>query len=209
MLKKTVLVHALTLAFGGAVLTAGMVAPAMAQSNASGSVFGTVAPGSNVQILIENTDIGIRRTLTPDAQGRFNASSLPTGVYRVSQVRDGGVVATVDVETSIGRNGEAIFTAAPAAAGTQVVQVTGTRATIDTSSAGSSATFSARQLATLPIARSVEAIIQLAPNTTTADSRFSGGASFGGGAASENSYYINGFPVTNPLTGLGDRKSVV
>jgi hypothetical protein len=52
-------------------------------------------------------------------------------------------------------------------------------------------------------ARKVEPIIQLAPNTTRADSRFAGGASFGGGAASENSYYINGFPVVNPLTGLG------
>lgn len=203
MFKKTVLVHALGLAFSGAALSVAVVSPAMAQSNASGNVFGTVAPGSNVQILIENPDIGIRRTLTPDAQGRFTASSLPSGVYRVSQVRDGGVVATVEVETGIGRNGEAIFTSAPAAGGTAVVQVTGTRATIDVSSAGSSATFSARQLAALPIGRNVESIIQLAPNTTTADTRFAGGASFGGGAASENSYYINGFPVTNPLTGLG------
>jgi len=203
MLKKTVLVHALSLAFGGAVLGMAAMSPAMAQSNASGSVFGTVAPGSNVQIQIENTDIGIRRTLTPDAQGRFVASSLPSGTYRVTQLRDGAAVASVDVETGIGRNGEAIFTSAPAAGGTAVVQVTGSRATIDVSSAGSSATFNARQLAALPIARNVEAIIQLAPNTTTGDSRFAGGASFGGGAASENSYYINGFPVTNPLTGLG------
>lgn len=203
MLKKTVLVHALSLAFGGAVIGMAAMSPAMAQSNASGSVFGTVAPGSNVQILIENTDIGIRRTLTPDAQGRFVASSLPSGTYRVSQLRDGAVIGSVNVETGIGRNGEAIFAAAAPAGGPQVVQVTGTRATIDTSSAGSSATFNARELATLPIGRTVEAIIQLAPNTTTADSRFAGGASFGGGAASENSYYINGFPVTNPLTGLG------
>ena len=203
MLKKTVLVHALSLAFGGAALGLAVMSPATAQSNASGNVFGTVAPGSNVQILVENPDIGIRRTVTPDAQGRFIASSLPGGIYRVSQIRDGGVVATVEVETGIGRNGEAIFTSTPAAGGTQVVQVTGSRATIDVSSAGSSATFSARQLAALPIGRNIEAIIQLAPNTTTADSRFAGGASFGGGAASENSYYINGFPVTNPLTGLG------
>jgi predicted NUDIX family NTP pyrophosphohydrolase len=203
MLKKTVLVHALSIAFGGAALGVAVMSPAMAQSNASGSVFGTVAPGSNVQILIENPDIGIRRTLTPDAQGRFVASSLPSGVYRVTQLRDGANVATVEVETGIGRNGEAIFAGAPAAGGAQVVQVSARRATIDTSSAGSSATFNARELASLPIGRNIESIIQLAPNTTTADTRFAGGASFGGGAASENSYYINGFPVTNPLTGLG------
>lgn len=45
--------------------------------------------------------------------------------------------------------------------------------------------------------------MQLAPNTTRADSRYPGGASFGGAAPSENSCYINGFPVTNPLNQLG------
>jgi len=176
MLKKTVLVHALSIAFGGAALGLAVMSPAMAQSNASGSVFGTVAPGSNVQILIENPDIGIRRTLTPDAQGRFVASSLPSGVYRVTQMRDGANVATVEVETGIGRNGEAIFAGAAPAGGAAVVQVSARRATIDTSSAGSSATFNARELASLPIGRNIESIIQLAPNTTTADTRFAGGA---------------------------------
>lgn len=199
MFKKTVLVHALGLAFSSAALTVAVMAPAMAQSNATASVYGTVAPGGNVQVLIENPAIGLRRTLTPDAQGRFNATSLPTGVYRVSQLRDGQVISTVEVETSIGANAEAIFPAS----GVQTVEVTGTRRTIDVSSVNSGATFNARQLAALPIARTLDAIIQLAPNTTRADSRFAGGASFGGGAASENSYYINGFPVTNPLTGLG------
>jgi len=199
MLKKTVLVHALSLAFGGAVIGVGVMAPAMAQSNATGTVYGTVAPGAKVQVIVENVETGLRRTLTPDAQGRFTASSLPTGSYRVSQVRDGNVVATTQVETSIGQNSEAIFPSG----NVQTVQVTGTRTTIDVTSTNSGATFSAKQLAALPIGRNVEAIIQLAPNTTRADSRFAGGASFGGGAASENSYYINGFPVVNPLTGLG------
>lgn len=201
MLRKTVLVHALSLAFGGAALGVAVMSPAMAQSNASGSIYGVVPAGSGVQVLVENPDIGVRRTLTPDAAGRFTASSLPSGTYKVSQLRDGQVVDTTTVETGLGRAGEAVF--AGAAKGTQIVQVTGTRTTIDTTKSSNSATFNARELASLPIARNVEAIIQLAPGTTTADSRFSGGASFGGGAASENSYYINGFPVVNPLTGLG------
>jgi len=199
MLKKTVLVHALTLAFGGAVLTAGMVAPAMAQSNATSTVYGSVAPGPDVRITIENPAIGLRRTLTPDSQGRFQATALPTGTYTVTQLRGDTVVGTTTVETSIGQNAEAVF----AQAGIQTVEVTGARRNIDVTSTSSGATFSARQLAALPVARNIEGIIQLAPNTTRVDSRFAGGASFGGGAASENSYYINGFPVTNPLTGLG------
>ena len=200
MLRKTVLARALTIAFSTTALSMAVVSPTMAQSNATGTVYGTVAPGSNVQVLVENPATGLRRTLTPDASGRFTASALPIGSYRVSQLRDGKVVSTVEVDAGIGTNAEAIF---PAAGGIQTVQVTGARRTIDVASTTGGANFNARQLAALPIARSVEAIIQLAPNTTRADSRFAGGASFGGGAASENSYYINGFPVVNPLTGLG------
>ncbi|THC43891.1 TonB-dependent receptor [Massilia sp. Mn16-1_5] len=203
MFKKTVLVHALTLAFSGAALTVGVMNPAMAQSNATGTVFGTVTPGAGVTVVVENPATGLRRVLTPDAQGRFRATSLPTGTYTVSQMKGDTVVSTVQVDASIGQGAEAVFPQAAAATSMQTVQVTGQRRTIDVSSTNNGATFNARQLAALPIARNVEAIIQLAPNTTRADSRFAGGASFGGGAASENSYYINGFPVVNPLTGLG------
>jgi hypothetical protein len=200
MLKKTVLVHALTLAFSGAALTVATMDTAMAQSNASGSISGRATAGNDVKIVVENPATGLRRVLTPDSQGRFQATALPTGTYRVSQVRGETVLSTVEVDASIGSNAEAVF--APAA-GVQTVQITGQRRTIDVTSTTAGATFNARQLAALPIARNIQAIIQLAPNTTRADTRFSGGASIGGGAASENSYYINGFPVVNPLTGLG------
>lgn len=200
MFKKTVLVHALTLAFGGAALTVSLMQPAMAQSNATGTVFGKVTPGADVKVLIENPATGLHRTVTPDAQGRFQATALPTGTYKVTEMKGSTVVGTTTVDASIGQNAEAVF--APAA-GIQTVQITGQRRTIDVTSTNNGATFNSRQLAALPIGRNVESIIQLAPNTTRADSRFAGGASFGGGAASENSYYINGFPVVNPLTGLG------
>jgi len=203
MFKKTVLVHALTLAFGAAVLSAGVVRPAAAQSNASGTIFGSVAPGPNARVTVENPATGVRRTLTPDAQGRFQATSLPTGTYTVTQLDGATVVATVQVDAILGQGSEAVFVATPSSGAMQTVQITGVRRTIDVTSTNNGATFTARQLANLPIARNIDAIIQLAPNTTRADSRFAGGASFGGGAASENSYYINGFPVVNPLTGLG------
>ncbi|HEU5437454.1 MAG TPA: hypothetical protein VFU95_13635, partial [Telluria sp.] len=200
MFRKTVLARALAIAFSGAALSIGVMAPAMAQSNATGTIFGTVTPGANVKVTIENPATGLRRTVTPDAQGRFQATALPPGSYRVTQLNGTTVVGTADVEASVGQGAEAVLVPA---ASVQTVQVTGRRRNIDVSSTNNGATFTAKQLAALPIARNVEAIIQLAPNTTRADSRFAGGASFGGGAASENSYYINGFPVVNPLTGLG------
>ena len=188
------------MAFGAAALTVGALQPAMAQSNATGTIFGTVTPGADLKIIIENPATGLRRTVTPDAQGRFQATALPTGTYKVSQMQGATVTGTTEVEAKLGQGSE-VFFSAPVAI--QSVQVQGRRATIDVSSTNNGASFNAKQLAALPIGRNVEAIIQLAPNTTRADSRFAGGASFGGAAASENSYYINGFPVVNPLTGLG------
>lgn len=201
MLRKTVLVRALSIAFSTAALTVAVVPAAMAQSNAAGNIYGNVeaAPGSTVVLL--NTDTGAKRTVVPDASGRYFATALPPGHYKVELVRDGQVSSTVEVDVLVGQGVDASF--ASAAPGVQAVQVTGRRSRIDVSSSNNGATFTAKELARLPIAQSVAAIIQLAPNTTRADSRYSAGASFGGGGASENAYYINGFPVTNPLTQLG------
>ncbi len=171
-----------------------------AQSNATGNIFGQVQSAAGVTVVIENTDTGLKRTLTPDASGRFVANSLPTGSYKATLYRNGAPAGTAEnIVVSIGQGSEIAF----AAAATQTVQVVGKVAKIDVSSSNNGSTFTAKQLDALPIARNVDAIIQLAPNTTRADPRYSGGASIGGGAPSENSYYINGFPVTNPLSQLG------
>ncbi len=173
-----------------------------AQSNTTGNVFGVVQAGSGNTVVIENVATGLKRTLTPDAGGRVQATSLPVGTYRASLLKDGKVVQTLEgLEVRIGQGAELNF-----ASTLETVTVTGVRKTIDVSNTNNSgATFTAQQLAALPIGRSVEALVQLAPNTTRGDTRFGNGntASFGGGAVSENSYYINGFPVVNPLTGLG------
>jgi hypothetical protein len=199
MLRKTVLVHALSIAFGAAALTAAVVQPAMAQSNASGNIFGRVDNGAGSTVVLSNTETGLRRTVTPDASGRYQATALPPGHYKVELMRNGNVANTTEVDVLIGQGVDASFTDA---AVTQV-RVTGRHSRIDVSSANNGATFTAKELAQLPIQQSVDAIIQLAPNTTRADPRYAGGASFGGGGASENAYYVNGFPVTNPLTQLG------
>lgn len=200
MLKNTVLVRALQLAFSTAALTAFIAPAAFAQSNASGNIVGRVDAPAGATIQLQNTDTGLRRTITPEANGRYQATALPTGHYKVDLVRNGKVVQSNEVDVIIGQGVDASFVAAGAI---QQVQVTGRRTRIDVSSTNNGATFSSRELAALPISQSVDAIIQLAPNTTRADPRYAAGASVGGGGASENSYYINGFPVTNPLTQLG------
>jgi hypothetical protein len=199
MLKKTVLVHALTLAFAGAALTVGVMEPAMAQSNASGNIVGRIDSPAGATLNLVNTETGYRRSVTPEASGRYFATAMPPGHYRVELVRNGAVANTMEVDVLIGQGVDASF----ATGSVQTVQVSGRRNRIDVSNTNNGAVFTAKELAKLPTTQNVAAIIQLAPNTTRADPRYTGGASFGGGAPSENSYYINGFPVTNPVTQLG------
>lgn len=202
MLKKTVLVHTLSLAFGGAVLGMAAMSPAMAQSNASGSVYGKVAGGAGDTVTLVNSGTNATRTTTVDASGNFRVTSLPIGVYTATLTKGGASVGSTQVEVLAGQGIEASFATA-VAGGVQSVQVSGRRNRIDVSSSNNGATFTARELEKLPVGRSVESIVQLAPNTTRGDPSYPAGASFGGGAASENAYYINGMVATNALTQLG------
>lgn len=197
MLNKTVLVRALSIAFASAALVAAVSHPALAQSNASGNIFGRIDTPAGASVVLNNTETGLRRTIAPDASGRYSATAMPAGHYKVDLVRDGKVVQSNEVDVVVGQGVDASFV------NVATVNVNARRTRIDVSTANNGATFTARELANLPITQSVDAIIQLAPNTTRADPRYAAGASFGGGGASENSYYINGFPVTNPLTQLG------
>jgi hypothetical protein len=199
MLRKTVLVHALSIAFSTAALTIAVMPAAMAQSNASGNVYGKVAASSATTVVLKSLDTNQTRTVTVDAAGSFTATALPIGRYTVTLMKGTTAGLSANVEVLAGQGVEAEF----ATPGITSVQVTARRSRIDVTSANNGATFTARELSKLPIAQNVDAIIQLAPNTTRADSRYAGGASFAGGGASENAYYINGFPVTNPLTQLG------
>ncbi len=202
VLRKTVVARALAVAFGSMVLAGGVSTTAFAQSNATGTLYGKVDAPAGSTVVLTNTDTGSKRTLTIDATGRFNGQSLTTGPYKVELVVGGKVTKTENAEVRVGQGTEVAF-----AGGTTLttVQVVGQRSKIDVASVGSTTVFTASDLAKVPVANNVGAVIQLAPNTTRGDSRYGGGnaPSFGGSSASENAYYINGFPVTSMLTQVG------
>jgi hypothetical protein len=175
--------------------------PVMAQSNASGNIYGQVDTAAGTTVVVRNLETGLRRVTTPEANGRYQVAALPVGRYVVEVTRDGAVVNKAEVDVNVGQGTNASFTAATV----QSVKVTGRRSRIDVSNTNSGAIFTAKELAKLPITPTVASIIQLAPNTTRGDSRYgdSNAPSFGGSAASENAFYINGFPVTNVLFQVG------
>ncbi len=199
MFRKTVLVRALAIAFSAAALSAAITPAATAQSNTTGTVFGRVDAPSGATVVIENAATGFHRVLTPDASGRYNALSVPVGDYKVSLMRNGKVERSEDTSVAIGAGSDVSFVAVA------VVEVAGRRSRIDVSNTNLGATFSAKELAKLPIAPTVGAVIQLAPGTVKGDAGYGGAGapSFGGASGSENAYFINGFPVTNPLTQTG------
>lgn len=199
-MKRTILVQTLALAFATLAIDTAVMQPAFAQSNAAGNIAGRIDNPAGASVVLNNTGTGLRRTATPDDKGRYQASALPTGHYRVELMRAGAVASTAEVDVLVGQSVDASFLATT---GTQQVEIRARRSRIDISNADNGATFTARELASLPIQQSVAAIIQLAPGTNRGDPRYSGGVSIGGGAASENAYYINGMTVVNPLTGLG------
>ncbi len=195
-------VQALSISLGVTALTVAVGPVALAQSNASGNINGQAAPGST--IVAESLDTGAKRRTTVDASGRYSLSSLPIGQYKVQLLSGEKVVSTRQVEVLVGQGVDASFTAGKVQA-IEGVQVVARRQTIDVSTSNSGVTFTAKELEKLAVAPNAASIIQLAPNTTRGDSRYGGqnAPSFGGASASENAYYINGFPVTNVLYQVG------
>ena len=202
MFRRNSVNLAALIALGAAVAPVALLTlpqDARAQSNASGGVAGVVQNAEGATVLIENLDTGLKRTLTPDATGRVSASALPVGRYKASLIRDGKVVQATDpFEVVIGQNYPLAF-----GARLETVTVTSTRRLIDTTTANIGTNFTAAVLEGLPIGRNLNDIVRLAPGTSDADSRYGNAMSIAGGAPSENAYYINGFPATNPLSQLG------
>ncbi|MFL6673114.1 MAG: carboxypeptidase regulatory-like domain-containing protein, partial [Massilia sp.] len=197
MFNKTVLVRALAIAFSSAALTMAVTPSVMAQSNATGVIYGHVDAPAGATVTLTNTETGFRRTVAIDAGGSYRATALPVGHYKVELQRNGSVAGANDVDVVLGQGVESSF------ASVASVQVTGRRTRIDVSNASNGAVFTAKDLAKLPVQPTLNAIVLLAPNTTKGDSAFGNTSSFGGSGVSENSFYLNGFPITNPLSQLG------
>jgi len=175
----------------------------------TGSIFGQVPSAANTTVIIRSLDTGFTRTLSVDAQGRYRATELPNGRYRVILQQDGNDIASRDnVVVNIASGTEVSFTGgAGDVTALDRVEVRGISAPpIDISQVDTRSVLTYEQLQAIPTPRTVTSAALLAPGAVASNSYQVEGeslASFGGSAASENAYYINGFPVTNPLTSLG------
>ncbi|MFN7184136.1 MAG: TonB-dependent receptor domain-containing protein [Thermomonas haemolytica] len=183
-LKRSALTVALGLCFAGGV---------QAQST-TGGINGSAPAGSTVTV---TNNSGFTRTVSVDANGRYNINNLPVGTYTVTS---GGEKREVVV--TVGSSAAASFGGATTLG---TVTVTGTTiAPIDTTTLDTRSVITSQQLQRLPLARSAEAIALLAPGAVNGAAGFFGGlVSFGGSGVSENAYYVNGYFTGEPVSNLG------
>lgn len=193
-------------------LAAGMcLAGVVYAQSTTGYITGSAPAGT---VVTATSATGLTRTITVGADGSYSISTLPAGEYTV----DAKGLGKRTVIVTVGGATNASF-----AAGMQMVTVVGERrATTDVSQVDTRTVFTAELLSDIAVGRSVNEVAMLAPgvinstnyNTVLTNSSSNNNnplgrasqrniGSFGGSAASENSYYINGYPVTNPLTSLG------
>lgn len=185
------------------------VAAGVQAQSTTGGISGLVADAAGKTVLIEN-DSGFRREVAVDANGRYAVGNLPLGTYKVTVKQGEAAVATREnIGIIVGKNTDVSFGGGDTTT-LDVVSVTGARvAPIDVSTVDTRTVVTAQQLQQLPLARNAEAIALLAPGVVNNSGGFDNGPlggslpSFGGSAASENAYYLNGFNTTNTQNNLG------
>lgn len=188
------LVLAIALGLGGG---------ALAQSTA-GDISGTATDAPGASVLVKSLDSGLTRSVELAADGRFRVPSLPSGTYDIQLVSQGHVLKSTQTTVLAGQTAQVSFNADAAQAtrlGTVTVNANAIPP-IDVSSAETRTTFSASQLNTLPVPRDVVSVTMLAPGVVKGNGAFGNLPSVDGSSVAENSYYVNGFNVTNLYNNL-------
>ncbi len=169
----------------------------------SGSIFGNAGVEGGT-VVIENLDTGVKYTTKPNSSGRYSATTLPSGRYKVTLERNGASVAErSNVQVLVGQGVEVPLSGDEGLQTLDEALVVASVNRIDVSTVESKVVVTREQLEKLPILPNLTAIAMVAPGVVQADSRYGNIPSFSGSSASENAYYIDGFPVLRSLTQFG------
>ena len=198
-----------TMAGGALVATVATLLPTVAQAQdfTSGAVVGSVkteagAPAAGASVTLTGQNNGYTTTTTTDADGRFQATQLPTGSYNVDIVAADGTKVTDTVMVSLGTSASYDFVTSAPVATTEVVVRGKARRNLDFDRTTTGAVLDVQQLASrLPVGRTIEGLADLVPGISIND--VFGPPSISGSSPAENIYYVNGMNVTNFRTFVG------
>lgn len=195
---------------------ASWVTSAAAQSFSSVNATGTVIdlqgkPIADAVVTIRSEDQGFTRTARTNGSGSFSIPELREGNYAFTVTAGGfDAYSETGVRLTLGNAANQFrlkpVGAADAVAGAEggdiVVLAQRTRSSdFDVTTTGAVinvADLSAR----VPVARNVQALIQLAPGTQAGSGAFGNLSSVNGAAVSENAFFVNGLNITDFRKGL-------
>jgi outer membrane receptor for ferrienterochelin and colicin len=208
-----------------AILLLALFSPAvlLAQSNTQGWIYGKITlDGSNgvegATVTATSATTGISRSTETSASGAFRFNTLAPGAYNIVVSSNDGQAAADSVDVTLGNGSAVNMTLSSDSAELGSITVSGSAiSTVDISSSETAHNITAAELLNQPVVRDLNAVILTAPGAVLGDSAFGseaqltrtsynagfGFASIGGSSVAENSYYINGFNVTNARNGLG------
>ena len=177
------------------------VEPAHAQSS-YGSIYGNAKAGDTVHVKSVNT--GQTQDVVVGGNGQYVINGLALGRYEITLVEGGATLSNQQATVIAGSSTQVNFGPVDAK-NMQAINVTAPSANaVDVKSTTVRTVFTAEQLESLPIPRDVLAVAALTPGTVS-NGTF-GAPSFGGSSSAENSYYIDGFNVTDMYNSLSFNK---
>lgn len=189
------------------LLSGGFVLAQMTTGTISGTVrdaSGAVIPG--VEIALRNLDTGSDRALMTDAQGRYQALSLPLGNYEI-QARKSGFQSEIrrGVAMTVGREAIVNFDLQVGAVA-QTVEVTGEAPLVETTGSSVSGLVESAQIESLPLnGRNYHELATLQPGVIlprTQINTFQNGMSLKlsirGARHDQNSFLLDGTDVSGP-----------
>lgn len=229
-IKKPISLLKRTLSLCVVALATNLGVSLSADQLANGFLFGVTlengTPIAGTKVTVEHLDTGFTRTVVASNSGTYRITQLPPGNYDVLAstadlkfllktvriVIGEGTRTDLDMsESNLGRNRANVTEM-------EEVLVTASRESDLQGSFGEINTaFDAEEIDQLPIARDVNAVINMAPGAVLGDSQFSsrrnptgpfrttatGLVSIHGASIAENVYYVDGMNVSNLANGLG------
>ena len=136
--------------------------------------------------------IGGERTATSSANGSYRFSAVPPGTFRISVSAKGQPTLSQNTVLELGRT-ETVNWTFPASSATAIVEVVATAARVDDATVTQTQNYDTASLATLPVDRSINAIMDLTPGVNSNRAW--------GGYSGENAYMMDGMNISNPSGG--------
>jgi Carboxypeptidase regulatory-like domain len=186
---------------------------ALAQSTTTGALSGVVLdtsgavlPGATVRI--ENVGNGAKLALVSNEEGRYTASQLAPGTYKVSATATGMRSETLQVTVLVGATVPADITVTPSG-NTAIVEVMSTSLPlVDTENVALATTFNEQQIQELPTpGGDVTTIAFTAPGVVVNSGGSYGNFSSNGLPGISNLFVLNGFDNQDPFLNLNNSGS--